>query len=132
MAHEIVGGGGMVLRRDEKKTLRAITEKLGCVRAKRGTAGTVATVADKAFQLLQVALRRLRIEAAGAAGTAAFSLRMETRTTAELAARIAEAFTAFCLTPEMAAGLSPSATWRRERWPAACDRRRRPTACCSW
>lgn len=61
-----------------------IKEKLGRVRAKRGTAGTVATVADKAFQLLQVALGRLRIEAAGASGMAAFSLRMETRATAEV------------------------------------------------
>lgn len=140
------------------------------MRAKRGTAGTVSTVADKAFQLLQVALGRLRVETAGAVGMAAFSLRMETRTTAEvsakrdsgsrlpaqaacialhinspndgvdnrhgltlartplhhdvccsfavcraacrlimqLAARIAKAFTAFCLTPETRCALAPT------------------------
>jgi len=55
-----------------------VKEKLGKIRARRGTEGTIANVADKAFQLLQVGLGRIPVDSF-AAGMQIHQLKTEVR-----------------------------------------------------
>lgn len=49
----------IVLRRDHKRMLREVKERLGRFTVKKGTSGKVDTISDKAFQLAQIGLGRI-------------------------------------------------------------------------
>ena len=96
----------LIVRRDEKRLLREVAERLGRVRAK----GPIVTVPQKAFQLMQLALGRLGTELPGGKAALPFAFKMEGRFVSKELSRIVRAWLAWALCEDVRSPLLPVAS----------------------